>query len=391
MKKLIVVFALFCFAGAPSAELAKEAARLTYEGHQAIERQEWLAAAANFRAVERLQKKANEPSDASLYWQAYALSQAKRDAEVREVVERLLKLYPQSAWADDARSLVREDNATKPVSEATREEDALMALDALLASSSERAIPILKKALAGDHSEKVKARALFVLTQIDADAANDALDAILAGPNSKRLKAEAIRMLATGARKNALDRLMPLYREQDEAIKNAVIDAWIISSRGDLLRQVAEQERDEALRRRAIDAMGAVGDRASLLQLFNALKDPKQQRQVLNGLGIAGAQQELATIARGASAPEIRAQAIRSIGVAGGKKASETIASFYDDANTEVRRAVIEGLIISSGGKELAKLYKRETDRAFKRELLNAMTAVGGDGVLEVIEESLDR
>jgi HEAT repeat protein len=402
MTKIRTLFLIFALAGTlvprallaepskPSVESAKEAARLAYEGHRAIERQEWLAAAGHFRSLERLQKKNNEPADASLYWQAYALSQAHREGEVRETVARLLKHYPQSTWAEDARALVRETEPAKMVSEATREEDALMALDALLASSSERAVPILKKVLAGDHSEKVKTRALFVLTQIDSEAGGEALSAILAGSSPKRLKAEAIRMVAAGADRKTLDRLLPMFQDNDDTIKNAIIDAWITGSRGDLLRQVAERERDAETRRRAIDAMGAVQDSAGLLALFNTVKDPKVQLQVLNGLGIAGAEKELASIARGSSSVEVRAQAIKSLGIAG-KDASETIASFYDSADPRIRRAVIEGLITSGGGKSLVKLYRRETDRALKRELLNAIAAVSDEDTLDVIEESLDR
>jgi HEAT repeat protein len=370
--------------------VASAKAAASAEGQAAIERQDWIVAAQHFRELERIYRSANEAFDAALYWQAYALSYAKRDAEVRVVVDRLLKNYPNSTWAGDARALVRENDPAKAVSQSTREEDALMALDALLSSSSDRAVPLLKKVLAGDHSEKVKARAMFVLTQLNPEAAGEALTAILAGPSSRSLKAEAIRMLATGGTRSALDRLLPLYRESDGVIKDAIIEAWIIGERGDLLRQIAETERDPRLRRRTIDALGAVGDSKALLQLFGTLKDVSSQREVLNGLGIAGASEELATIARGKHAPEIRMQAIRSIGIAGGKDVSNTIAAFYDDPDLGVRRSVIEGLIISSGGKQLVQLYRRETDRKMKRELLNAISAVSDEDTLDVIEDALD-
>src|SRR5690242_14031498 len=47
------------------------------------------------------------------------------------------------------------------------EELALAALEGLLAQPGERALPIIKKVLAGSHSTLVKQRALFVLSQID--------------------------------------------------------------------------------------------------------------------------------------------------------------------------------------------------------------------------------
>jgi hypothetical protein len=80
VRLLSLISALACFADTrelhaspPSPEAAKEAARLAYEGHRAIESEEWLAAAGHFRKLERLQRKVNEPADAALYyWQAYA-------------------------------------------------------------------------------------------------------------------------------------------------------------------------------------------------------------------------------------------------------------------------------------------------------------------------------
>ena len=47
------------------------------------------------------------------------------------------------------------------------EELAVAALEGLMAQPSDRALPILKKVLAGQQSTLVKRRALFVLGQID--------------------------------------------------------------------------------------------------------------------------------------------------------------------------------------------------------------------------------
>lgn len=399
-----LAFALLCaFASAAAAipqggalASASEPAKTLYrEGHDAIERKDWSEAVDRFRALERSQRDAKESTDAALYWHAYALSQARRSGEAQAIVERLLKAYPDSTWADDARSLVASGRRGAVVADGndeSREEDALMALDALLASGSKRAVPMLQKVLASNHGDKVKSRAMFVLSQYDAQAADAALATILGGNSSTGLKQEAIRMIAAGGRRDSLDRLLPLFRDgTDPKIRQAVIDAWIIGGRGDLLRQAAASENDPRMRKRAIHAMGAVGDRKGLLELFAQVKDEEGQRDVLEGLGIAGGRSELETIARGNAAVEVRAAAVRSLGIAGGKNAADTIASMYAGADENIRRAVIEGLIIGGGSKQLVSLYRQESDRRYKRKLLEAISATGGDEALDVIDEILDK
>ena len=253
-------------------------------------------------------------------------------------------------------------------------------------------MPILQKVLASNHSDKVKSRALFVLSQYDSAAAEGALSTILGGPSSTRLKQEAIRMIAAGGKRSSLDRLLPLFRESnDPKIRSAVIDAWIIGSRGDLLRQAAATEADPRMRRRAIEAMGSVGDRAGLLELFDQLQDDDAKRDVMQGLGIAGGVDELAKIASSNASPTVRAEAIKAIGITGGKRGSGQVVGWYASGDDLIKRAVIESLMISGDSKQLVALYRAETDRDRKRKLLQAISTSGGDEALDLIDEVLDK
>lgn len=395
-----LLFALLCALGASAAarpaddaiETKSADARAAYnDGQQAIAREDWAEANQRFRDAERMQAEAKENADAALYWQAYALKQASRIDAARAAVDKLLRQYPNSSWADDARALVP---ARSPADTAAvaREEDALMAIDALLSSGSKRAVPILQKVLASNHSDKVKSRALFVLSQYDSDAADAALSTILSGQSSTRLKQEAIRMIAAGGKRSSLDRLLPLYRDgTDPKIRSAVIEAWIIGSRGDLLRQAAATEKDPHTRRRAIQAMGAVGDRAGLLELFNQVQDDAAKRDVMQGLGIAGGVDELAKIAGSNASPAVRAEAIKAVGIAGGKRNPEQVVGWYTSGDDQIKRAVIESLMISGDSKQLVSLYRAETDRDRKRKLLQAISTSGGDEALDLIDEVLDK
>ena len=86
--------------------------------------------------------------------------------------ERRPKKRKRAAKAEKAPPGTRGDRA--PTDD---EELAIAALEGLMAQPSERALPILKKVLAGSQSTLVKRRALFVLSQIDGPEARDILTA----------------------------------------------------------------------------------------------------------------------------------------------------------------------------------------------------------------------
>jgi hypothetical protein len=385
--------------GAPLAEPSKS---LYWQGHEALGRSDWTAALQHFRALERdLAASKTEPADAAIYWQAYALSQARRVQEATAQVDRLRQAYPRSAWLDDAESLVARSDADataaaddRPAARAPkdpREEDALMALDALLAGGNKKAVPLLQRVLSGDHSDKVKGRAIFVLSQVDAKAADESLAAILQGGASSRLKAEAIRMIAAGGRRASLDRLLPIYRQsRDEAVKRGVLDAFLIGDRGDLMLQVVESETEAKRRHEAIEKLGAMGEREQLGRLYASRTDAGDRRAVLRAMGIAGAHDALIEVARTETEPKLKAEAIRSVGIAGGKKAAAALLPLYrPDQPEAVRKAVMEALMIAGASKELVQLYRQETDPRLKRDLLHQISVSDSDAALELIDEKL--
>ena len=394
--------------GAPLAEPSKS---LYWQGHEALGRSDWRAALGHFRKLEKeLEASKTEPADAAIYWQAYALSQAKRPREAKIEVERLRRAYPSSVWIDDADDLMlhvaddngeKEDKADKgdkgdvagkgDSPSNPREADALMALDALLASSNQKAVPLLQRVLAGNHTDRVKGRAIFVLSQIDPAAADDALQSVLNGNSSSHLKAEAIRMIAAGGRRSSLDRLLPLYRSStDAAIKRGVVEAFLIGNRADLLRQVIDLESDAERRHDAIETLGAMGQADELSKLYATRSDPGDRRAVIDALGIAGARKQLQTLARSETDLKVRAHAIRAIGVAGGKEAGAVLVSFYTaDAPEAITEAVLEGLMIASASREMIELYRKETDPERRKKLLHLITATGDDAALELIDEAL--
>jgi len=67
-----------------------------------IEKEDWTAAAAKFEGYVAQYPKSKE-ADAALYWLAYAQKQQRKFQAAEATLERLLREFPRSAWADDAR------------------------------------------------------------------------------------------------------------------------------------------------------------------------------------------------------------------------------------------------------------------------------------------------
>ena len=364
------------------------------EGHDAIERDRWDEAFERFQALENeLRRTQAKGVDTALYWQAYAAAQEKRNADVERIVRRLGKEYPDSVWKDDARNLLPAGSRAPETNAArAKEQEALMAIDALLTSGNKKAVPLLQRVLAGDYSNKVKERALFVLTQVDPTAADAAFMQILQGNAPSRLKEEAIRSIAVGGSRVSQDRLLEIYRTSpDPKLRRSVIEAWMISGRGDLVRDAAKSEKDPDVRRRAIETLGVMGDVEAIRALLPTLTDERSQRAAMQAFGIAGAAEALGEVAKNPTFPlEMRVKAVESLGMVGKGKAGPLVMEFYSpDQPKKLRKAAIQALMMHGDAKRLTEIYRRETDPDMKKDVLQAIAVTDSDGMLDLIDEVL--
>ncbi|MEK7723495.1 MAG: tetratricopeptide repeat protein [Acidobacteriota bacterium] len=78
--------------------------RIFREGRELIDKEDWAKAAAKFNEIV-CDCPENKQVDAAFYWLAFCYNKQKMVKEARATVERLLKNFPDSSWADDARVL----------------------------------------------------------------------------------------------------------------------------------------------------------------------------------------------------------------------------------------------------------------------------------------------
>jgi len=267
------------------------------------------------------------------------------------------------------------------------EDLALAALEGLMSQSSERALPIIKKVLAGSQTPTVKRRALFVLSQIDGPEAQ-AILLQTARSTDAAMRGEAIRSIGIGGDPKALDSLLDVYKAGSFDVKKEVLQAWMIAARKEPLYQVALTAKTEDEANEAIRMLGAMGATEELRKLGER---PNASKGLLEAYAISGDLASLRKIAEGSGERSMRLEAIRKIGIIDGDEAHVALREIYTrTTDAEFKEAALQGMMISDDEQGLLALYRAAKSSEEKRALLRQLSMMDSDAALEAIDAALE-
>ncbi|MFO7692664.1 MAG: HEAT repeat domain-containing protein [Vicinamibacterales bacterium] len=199
-------------------------------------------------------------ADSALYWKAFSEYKIQAMQAALESLKGIQKNFPDSRWLEQALALELEVKGAmgKPVSPgATPDEELkLLALNSLLDTDADQALPMLEKMINGQQSVRLKKRALFVLSQSKSPKAREVLASVAKGSSDPELQLEALVYLQMfgGAEEKKL--LADVYSSsKDRDVKVRVIDA--LSTQGDArtLVDMARKETDPAMRKRIVERL----------------------------------------------------------------------------------------------------------------------------------------
>jgi len=262
----------------------------------------------------------------------------------------------------------------------------IAALEALIAAPAARALPLVNKVLAGNHSADVKERALFILSQIDAPEAQSTL-LRFAREESGELQVEAIRMIGIGGNEEALASLGELYLAGGRDTRDAVLEAYMIAGDKQAVFEIAANADNEDDFAEAVDMLGAMGARNELRELRSRTG---MSDALIDAYAISGDFETLRELALDGSNVELQTQAIEAMGIVGGEQVDTTLVEIYRNAaSDEVREAALEGLLISGHDAGVLELYRSSEDSAEKKELLEYLVMMGSDDVWNIIDSAL--
>jgi HEAT repeat protein len=317
---------------------------------------------------------ADPPADASL------VTQISGESDPR--------IYLAQASTSEARSSKTDAEKRKTERAPTDDEAlALAALEGLMAQPAERALPILKKVLSGPQSALVKRRALFVLSQIhEPEAQTILLETTKSADPS--LRAEAIRNIGIGGDPKSLGMLQEMYTNGDRAVKQQVLEAWLISGSKNEVYQAALNAKTDEDANDAIRMLGAMGAAEELRKLGD-LKKPGHELTV--AYAIAGDLTSLRKIAEGKGDVDTRSEAVRKIGIVHTDEARKALRDIYASAtDEEIKRAALEGMLIGGDEQGVLALYRSAQGAEEKRALLRTLSHMNGDAALQAIDAALE-
>jgi HEAT repeat protein len=268
-----------------------------------------------------------------------------------------------------------------------QEELALAAMEGLMAQSSERALPIIKKVLNGSQTTLVKKRALFVLSQIEGPEAEEILIQMSRSTDAA-LRSEAIRSIGIGGNDKSLAALQEIYKAGDADVKEQVLHAWLIADRKEEVYQAALNAKSEDEAAEAIHILGAMDAVEELRKLGDR---PNASRKLVNAYAISGDLASLRKLAETGADPSLRAEAVQQIGIIGDDAARAALREIYSRSNdAKIKEAALQGLLIADDEQGVLALYRAATTAEEKRALLRTLTTMDGDAALEAIDAALE-
>jgi HEAT repeat protein len=357
----------------------------------ALDDHEWRRAAASFRKVAEMHM---QHGDAALYWLAYAEGKMGARSEALSTLLQLQKSYPKSKWVEDGKTLeveIRQSAGQEIEPEHVDDEDVkLMAINGLMNSDPERAIPILEGILNGHQPVKLKERALFVLSQSGSQRAFDiVVKTAKSGPHDLRERAVRTLGILGGERSRAV--LTDIYNATtDIDVKKSVLKSYMIAGDRTRLLALARAEANTELRADAVLQLGVIGARNELTELYGSEPSVEVRKKILQAMFIGGNSAKLAEIARNEKILDLKVTAIRNLGLLGGGRSGDLLLSLYNtDGRYEVRKAVIESLFIQGNAKTLVNLARTEKDPETKHEIIQKLSVMRSKEATDYLMEFL--
>jgi HEAT repeat protein len=358
---------------------------------ESLDDHDWRRAASLFRKVTDMQM---SHADAALYWLAYAQGKMGARSDALSTLLQLEKTYPKSKWVADGKTLeveIRQSAGQVILPEHVGDEDVkLMAINGLMMSDPDRAIPILEGILNGNQPVKLKERALFVLSQSGSPKAFDiVVHTAKNGPPD--LRERAVRTLGILGGERSRGVLTDIYNStNDVSVKKSILKSYMIAGDRGRLLALAKGESNQELRADAVMQLGVVGARNELAELYNTEPSVEIRKKILQAMFIGGNSEKLAEIARNEKVLELKVTAIRNLGLLGGGRSGELLLSLYnDDPRPEVRKGVIEALFIQGNARTLVSLARAEKDPETKRRIIQKLSVMGSKEATDYLMEFL--
>lgn len=388
------------------------------DGREALDEEHYEQAEAKFN---QLAQRNGPQTDAALYWKAYAENRLGKKAAALATIADLKAQFAQSRWRKDAEALeieVRQSSGQKPNPEAESDKDLkILALQALLNSEPERAMPIVEKVLNGPGSPRDKAKVLFLVAQTGSPQGMEVLAKIARGQSNPELQRKAVEYLGmfggvragveggieggvkggvTGPHRagtSARQLLAEVYASStDQSVKRAVLRSYMLAGDKASLFAAAKSEKDESLRREAIRQLGLVHGISELEQLYQAETSTDLRREILQAFFLAGESGKLVQAAQSEKDPELRRAAIRNLGLIHSDDSAKALQTIYSkDTDRSLKEEVLNAYFLQGNAAALVAIARSEKDPELKKAAVSKLSLMHSKEATDYLMELLQK
>ncbi len=333
-------------------------------------------------------------ADAALYWKAYALNKAGNKAQALATIGELRKSYPKSTWLRDAGALEQEMRGGNVDPQNIPDEELkLLAIQSLMNSDPDKAVPLLEKVIMGNYPPKLKEKALFVLSQNNSEQAQQILMRLAKATNQPDLQKKAIRDIGMNPSQRNRAVLKEIYNTStDVSVKKTVFQAWLMCGCKEDVVALAKTEKNPELRREAIRYLAMMGGRSELMDFYKNSPDVETREAAVGAMLLCGCGHELAEIVKTEKDPRVLDKAINTLGLVGGEESLAALTGIYSSqAEVATKKKVINALFLRNAGKEMVALARKETNPELKRELIQKMSIMNSPEITDYMMEILNK
>jgi hypothetical protein len=364
-------------------------------GQSALDNRHWDEALEAFNQVI---SRSGARVDGALYWKAYALGRLGRRDEAVAAIAELRKSYVSSRWLDDAKALELElkqaSGMTVSPDAEDNEELKLMAINGLMQSDPDRAIPLLEGQLKGSASPKVKRNTLFVLAQSNSPKAQALLEQIARGGGNPDLQVKAITYMNDRHKpNNNAQVLSEIYASSnDVAVKRAILQAYGNMRDKDRLLQAAKTEKSPELRETAINYLAGNNGNPELWQLYQTETTTEGKLQLLRYMYSNGNADKLLEVVRTEKDPKVRVDAMRALASQRAGVDANTMVSLYSaEQDPQIKMSILDGLYSQRNAKALVDIARSEKDTKMKLRIVERLSNMKSKEATDYLEELLKK
>jgi HEAT repeat protein len=363
-------------------------------GREALDDEKYEQARDKFAAL----AKANGPlTDAALYWQAYADHRLGQRQAALAAIADLKARFPQSRWQRDAGALeieVRQGTGqpSRPESQGD-DELKMLAIQGLMNSDPERAMPLLEKFLQSPASPKEKSRAMFVLAQSGSPQGREIIGRIARGQSNPELQKKAVEYLAIFGGPEARKTMAEIYASSsDTSLKRSILRSYMIGGDKERLFAAAKSEKDPALRREAIRQLGLVHGEQELEQLYRTENTPEIRREILQAFFLAGDVTKMLEAAKSEKDPELRRAAVRNLGLVRSDESGKALATIYaNETDRGIREEVLNAYFLQGNASAIVAIARAEKDPGLTKKAVEKLALMhskeASDYMMEILQK----